>query len=127
MIKLTNLLNEKHLTPAEIKKKEEIVMALKKSNPKMPEPKIYAIATAKAEKIAEYDMPKPNSSMIKSELRDLIMNASLLYKVIEPGKELPGWILDHIAVAADHVHDVKVHVIEWEEEHGELDNSDGEI
>ena len=52
MIKLSELLDEKHLTPAEIAKKEEIVKALKKSGMKQS-PKMYAIATAKAEKVAE--------------------------------------------------------------------------
>ena len=52
MIKLAELLDEKHLTPAELKKREEIVKGLKKSGMKQS-PKMYAIATAKAEKIAE--------------------------------------------------------------------------
>ena len=42
---------EKHLTPAEKKKKEELVMALKKKYGKTP--KTYAIATAQAKKLAE--------------------------------------------------------------------------
>lgn len=42
---------EKHLTPAEKKKKEELVMALKKKYGKTP--KTYAIATAKAKELAE--------------------------------------------------------------------------
>lgn len=44
---------EKHLTPAEKKKKEELVMALKKKYGKTP--KTYAIATAQAKKLAEDD------------------------------------------------------------------------
>ena len=40
-------LAEKHLTPAELKKREDIVMGLKKSGMKKS-PKMYAIATAKA-------------------------------------------------------------------------------
>lgn len=125
MIKLTNLLIEKHLTPAEKKKKEEIVKTLKKSNPKMPKPEMYAIATKKAEKLAECDEcgdeQKTNSSMLKGQLRDLIMNTSLLYKVIEPGRELPGWIVSYISLADDYIHSVKDHVMEWKSEHGELD------
>jgi hypothetical protein len=125
MIKLTNLLIEKHLTPAEKKKKEEIVKTLKKSNPKMPKPEMYAIATEKAKKLAECDEcgdgQKTNSSMLKGQLRDLIMNTSLLYKVIEPGRELPGWIVSYISLADDYIHSVKDHVMEWKSEHGELD------
>jgi hypothetical protein len=45
---------EKHLTPAEQKKKEELVMALKKKYGKTP--KTYAIATAQAKKLAEDDI-----------------------------------------------------------------------
>jgi len=45
-------LNEKHLTLAEKKKKEEIVKAMKKTF-KGPKPAMYAIATKKAEKVAE--------------------------------------------------------------------------
>ena len=45
---------EKHLTPAEQKKKEELVMALKKKYGKTP--KTYAIATAQAKKLAEDGM-----------------------------------------------------------------------
>lgn len=45
-------LEEKHLTSAELKKREEIVKAMKaKGAPKSP--KTYAIATAQAEKVAE--------------------------------------------------------------------------
>lgn len=115
------VLSEKHLTPAQKREEEKIVKGLKKSNPKMPGGKMYAIATAKAKEVAECGMPKPNSSMIKGELRDLIMNASLLYNAIQPGKDLPAWILDHIAVATDHVHSVKEHVMEWQAEHPEVE------
>lgn len=45
-------LDEKKLTPAEEKKKEEIVMAMKKDF-KGPKPAMYAIATEKAKKVAE--------------------------------------------------------------------------
>jgi hypothetical protein len=45
-------INEKHLTTAEKNKKEEIVKAMKKTF-KGPKPAMYAIATSKAEKMAE--------------------------------------------------------------------------
>ena len=45
--------SEKTLTPAEKAKREEIVLSMKKKNPKMPLGQIYAIATAQAIKVAE--------------------------------------------------------------------------
>jgi hypothetical protein len=53
-------LGEKKLTSAEKKKKEEIVMAMKKDF-KGPKPAMYAIATEKAKKVAE---------IIAKELKD---------------------------------------------------------
>ncbi len=44
---------EKKLTPAEIKKREEIAKAIEKDNPDMPMDKKMAIATAKAKEVAE--------------------------------------------------------------------------
>jgi hypothetical protein len=46
-------LEEKTLTPAEIKKREEVAKAIKRENPKMPMSKKMAIATATAKKVAE--------------------------------------------------------------------------
>ncbi|CAB4125038.1 hypothetical protein UFOVP54_52 [uncultured Caudovirales phage] len=59
-------LDEKHLTPAELKKREQIVKAMKaKGAPKNG--KTYAIATAQAEKLAE--------SISKEELKQLMLEA----------------------------------------------------
>ena len=46
-------LEEKKLTPAEMKKREEVAKAIKRENPKMPMGKKMAIATATAKKVAE--------------------------------------------------------------------------
>lgn len=46
-------MNEKTLTPAELKKREEIAKAIKRENPNMPMAKKMAIATATAKKVAE--------------------------------------------------------------------------
>lgn len=46
-------LDEKKLTPAEMKKREEVAKAIKRENPKMPMAKKMAIATATAKKVAE--------------------------------------------------------------------------
>jgi hypothetical protein len=47
------LLGEKKLTDAEMKKREEIVLAIKRENPDMEKSRAYAIATAQAKKVAE--------------------------------------------------------------------------
>lgn len=45
---LSQILGERHMTPAEKKKREEIAMGIEKSNPGMPMSKKMAIATSKA-------------------------------------------------------------------------------
>jgi hypothetical protein len=57
-------IDEKHLTPAEKKKKEDIVKAMKKTF-KGPKPVMYAIATKKAEKIAEETLTEKIVSKLK--------------------------------------------------------------
>ena len=51
-------MNEKHLTPAERKKREEIAQAMERKNPGMDMGKKMAIATAQAKKVAESYGPK---------------------------------------------------------------------
>jgi hypothetical protein len=53
-------LDEKHLTPAEMKKREEIAKAMERKNPNMPMGKKMAIATATAKKVAEEAMHGPS-------------------------------------------------------------------
>jgi len=48
MKKLSQILGERHMTPAEKKKREEIAQGIEKSNPGMPMSKKMAIATSKA-------------------------------------------------------------------------------
>ena len=48
-----DILDEKTLTPAEMKKREEVAMAIERENPKMPMSKKMAIATATAKKVVE--------------------------------------------------------------------------
>ena len=48
---------EKTLTPAEKKKREEVAKAIERDNPKMPMDKKMAIATATAKKVAEERIP----------------------------------------------------------------------
>lgn len=53
---------EKHLTAAEKEKREDIAQGIEKSNPTMPMGKKMAIATAKAEKVAEEALLESDSS-----------------------------------------------------------------
>jgi hypothetical protein len=50
-----NIIGEKTLTPAEIKKREEIAKSMERDNPGMPMDKKMAIATATAKRVAEAD------------------------------------------------------------------------
>jgi hypothetical protein len=101
MIKLVELLDEKHLTPAELKKREEIVMGLKKSGMKKS-PKMYAIATAKAKKIAEGE--DHEVSMAQASLKSIILSASqLMLKLGTMERDIPGWIQDHITNAENYI------------------------
>ncbi len=52
-VKEESELEEKHLTPAEMKKREEIAKAMERENPGMDKSKKMAIATAQAKKVAE--------------------------------------------------------------------------
>jgi len=55
---IEEVIKEKKLTKAEINKKEDIVKAMKGTT-KLPEPAMYAIATAKAKKLAEEEEKTP--------------------------------------------------------------------
>ena len=64
-------INEKHLTPAEMKKREEVAKALKRENPGMPMAKKMAIATATAKKVAEEVVDEAmRSDIIKKASKD---------------------------------------------------------
>lgn len=52
-VETMDLMSEKKLTPAELKKREEIAKAMERENPDMPMGKKMAIATATAKKVAE--------------------------------------------------------------------------
>jgi len=45
--------------------------------------------------------------MAKGELRDLIMNAVEVYKMLDPNDEIPGWIASYITLSSDYIHSVK--------------------
>jgi hypothetical protein len=50
--------------------------------------------------------------MVKGELRDLLMNGAILYQMIEPGENLPGWVSSYITLASDYIHSVAEYITE---------------
>ena len=64
------MLAERSLTAAEKKKKEEIVLALKRDNPDMPKDKMYAIATATAKRVAESNMNESKKLLLGRGLNE---------------------------------------------------------
>ena len=68
------MVQEKKLTDAEMKKREEIAKAIEKDNPDMPMDKKMAIATATAKRVAEEEKPKepdkPDTAKKVDQMRD---------------------------------------------------------
>lgn len=54
------------------------------------------------------------ASMAKGELRDMLINGSMLYQMIEEGQNLPGWVSAYITLASDYMHSVKEYMVEKE-------------
>ena len=113
-------LDEKHLTPAESKKREEVAQAIARENPKMPMGKKMAIATSTAKKIAE-DLAVPLMqgeddnqeviSMVKSELRALTNKAMHLLMSMPEGMHVEPWVQSKISQAKEMVSSVHDFVV----------------
>ena len=67
---IEEVIREKKLTKAEINKKEDIVKAMKGTT-KLPEPAMYAIATAKAKKLAEGEGKMSAMDFLRNELPNM--------------------------------------------------------
>jgi hypothetical protein len=67
-IDLLNSIDEKTLTPAEMKKREEVVKAIKRENPKMDKSMAYAVATKTAKRVAEEAEELDESAKIAAHL-----------------------------------------------------------
>ena len=50
--------------------------------------------------------PDHEAKMAKGELRDMIVNGSELYNMIQDGQELPGWVSAYITLSSDYIHSV---------------------
>ena len=66
---LDTQVEEKTLTPAEKKKREEIAQAIQRDNPDMPMDKKMAIATATAKKVAEEDIKEVSTDKLGHYIR----------------------------------------------------------
>ena len=56
--------------------------------------------------------PDHEAKMAKGELRDMIVNGSELYNMIQEGQELPGWVSAYITLASDYIHSVYEYMVE---------------
>lgn len=50
--------------------------------------------------------PDHEAKMSKAELRDMIENGAEIYKMVQDGENLPGWISAYITLASDYMHSV---------------------
>ena len=78
-------LDEKTLTPAEMKKREEVAKAIERENPKMPMGKKMAIATATAKKVAEETEELMEGEVAAKQFQHYHNEASKLVKSIHKG------------------------------------------
>jgi hypothetical protein len=102
---VAKMVDEKHLTAAETKKKEDIVMAMKKDF-KGPKAAMYAIATDKAKKLAEDGINEDYEVAMAQDSLDSIIRAAMMLKTQMGDNEvnLPAWIQDHITNAENYIY-----------------------
>jgi serine protease inhibitor len=107
---LRNKLDEKTLTPAEMKKREEVAKAIKKDNPGMPMGMKMAIATKTAKRVAEAQDPREydyEGDMAKSQLRSIIANAQTVHDMLEDETNIAEWVQSKITLSADYMSTVR--------------------
>lgn len=83
-------IEEKKLTPAEKKKREEVARAIERENPNMPMAKKMAIATATAKRVAESEYA--DGEMTKKTLKLAADAAMELDGMIGEDDDLPEWV-----------------------------------
>ena len=115
---VAKMVDEKTLTAAEKKKKEELVMAMKKDF-KGPEAAMYAIATDKAKKLAEGGDEDHEVSMAQNSLDSIIRSAmELKAKIGDQEINIPAWIQDHITNSENFIDQASQGYHEYENEDG---------
>ena len=102
---VAKIVAEKTLTAAEKKKKEDIVMAMKKDF-KGPKAAMYAIATDKAKKLAEDGLNEDYEVAMAQDSLDSIIRAAMMLKAQMGDREvnLPAWIQDHITNSENYIY-----------------------
>lgn len=104
-----DFLDEKKLTPAELKKREEIAKSIERDNPDMPMDKKMAIATATAKRVAEeaetiveggHEDVTSAKNQVKIAMAALQKMNGELNKLGEED-ELPTWWTNKVAIAVD--------------------------
>jgi len=105
-MKLFFELREKHLTPAEMKKREEVAKAMSRDNPNMPMGKKMAIATATAKKVAEAKDPGEydyEGDMAKNNLKTICRASGEMADMLDENTNLPEWVQSKITLAEDYI------------------------
>lgn len=110
---------QEKLTTKQKRKKEEIVKGMKKSF-KGNESDMYAIATAKAKKLAEGEDHEVSMAISSLEaIADSIIE--LRQKLGNQERNIPGWIQDHIAKAENYIEQAAQGFYELNEKKDPLD------
>ena len=107
---LRNKLDEKTLTPAEMKKREEVAKAIEKDSPGMPMGVKMAIATKTAKRVAEAKDPREydyEGHMAKSYLRAIIANAQTVHDMLEDNTNMAEWVQNKIILSVDYMSTVR--------------------
>ena len=99
-------LREKHLTPAEMKKREEIAKSIERDNPNMPMGKKMAIATATAKRVSEAQDPGEydyEGDMAKNSLRTICRASGEMVEMMDENTNLPEWVQAKITLGEDYI------------------------
>lgn len=90
-VRMTPVVKEKTLTPAEKKKREEIARAMERENPSMPMAKKMAIATATAKKVAEATNDfSDRYNAAKKKLQKMKKGSQVSFTHATTGKKVTG-------------------------------------
>jgi hypothetical protein len=120
-----DFLDEKKLTSAELKKREDIAKAIERDNPDMPMDKKMAIATAQAKKVAEdkeeqvlnfiqslseevevKEAVDDEGKMARGQLMRMAKQAAALGDMMSDDKQLDGWVQSKLTKASDYLDSV---------------------